>query len=310
MNFSKQYLNELSLKTNFIKDNIEKVLRLTEILKFINYESNYKGKFALKGGTAINLLFFNMPRLSVDIDLDFTENLSKEEVENVKTNFSNEIINYMGNNNYSLTSNIREHFALNSFEFSYINNAGNKDNIKIEINYIDRCHVLPFERKQIKCEFIENKTEVLTLNKTELFASKINALISRSTPRDLYDVYKMIDSNIIDNTDLLRKCVIFYNMIGGNQDVSNLDYNNILKIDYNKIKRQLKPVLSKNDNFELDKAKEIVIDYLKALFVMNESEKEFIELFKQKTYKPESLFDNGISENIINHPMAKWRCKQ
>ena len=131
MNFSKQYLNELSLKTNFIKGNIEKVLRLTEILKFINYESNYKGKFALKGGTAINLLFFNMPRLSVDIDLDFTENLSKEEVENVKTDFSNEIINYMENNNYSLTSNIREHFALNSFEFSYINNAGNKDNINL-----------------------------------------------------------------------------------------------------------------------------------------------------------------------------------
>ena len=41
MKFSKQYLNELSLKTNFIKDNIEKVLRLTEILKFINYESKY-----------------------------------------------------------------------------------------------------------------------------------------------------------------------------------------------------------------------------------------------------------------------------
>lgn len=36
MKFSKQYLNELSLKTNFIKDNIEKVLRLTEILKYIN----------------------------------------------------------------------------------------------------------------------------------------------------------------------------------------------------------------------------------------------------------------------------------
>ena len=309
MNFSKQYLNELSLKTNFIKDNIEKVLRLTEILKFINYESDYRGKFALKGGTAINLLFFNMPRLSVDIDLDFTENLSKEEVEKVKINFSNEIINYMENSNYSLTSNVREHFALSSFEFSYINNGGNKDNIKIEINFIDRCHILPFERKEIKCDFIENKFEILTLNKTELFASKINALVSRTTPRDLYDVYKMIDLNIIEDITLLRKCVIFYNMIGGNQDVGNLDYNNILKIDYNKIKRQLKPVLSKNDNFELDKAKEIAIDYLKALFVMNESEIEFIELFKQKIYEPELLFDSDVSERIIDHPMAKWRCK-
>lgn len=30
---------------------------------------------ALKGGTAINLTIFNLPRLSVDIDLDFSENL-------------------------------------------------------------------------------------------------------------------------------------------------------------------------------------------------------------------------------------------
>lgn len=119
----------------------------------------------------------------------------------------------------------------------------------------------------------------------------------------------MIDSNIISNIDLLRKCTIFYNMIGGNQDIINLDYNNIFKIDFNKIKRQLIPVLSKKDNFELDNAKEIVIEYLKKLFTVNESEKEFIELFIQKIYKPELLFDNEISENIIDHPMAKWRCK-
>ena len=63
------------------------------------------------------------------------------------------------------------------------------------------------------------------------------------------------------------------------------------------------------DNIELDNAKEIVIGYLKKLFTVNESEKVFIELFIQKIYKPELLFDNEISENIIDHPMAKWRCK-
>lgn len=41
MNFSKQYLNELSLKTNFIKDNIEKVLRLTDIpLHMVHHFNN------------------------------------------------------------------------------------------------------------------------------------------------------------------------------------------------------------------------------------------------------------------------------
>ena len=81
MNYSKQYLAELATKTNLIKDNLEKVLRLAEILKFLNTDDVFKGKLALKGGTAINLTAIELPRLSVDIELDYTENLSKNEIE-------------------------------------------------------------------------------------------------------------------------------------------------------------------------------------------------------------------------------------
>ena len=83
MNLSKQYLVELSNKTNFIKDNLEKVIRLSKILKFINNDFILKNKLALKGGTAINLTAVELPRLSVDIDLDFTENFSKEKIEQI-----------------------------------------------------------------------------------------------------------------------------------------------------------------------------------------------------------------------------------
>ncbi|HBB05131.1 MAG TPA: hypothetical protein DCZ41_00820 [Firmicutes bacterium] len=75
MNYTRQYLAELASKTNFIKDNLEKVLRLSEILRFLNSHPILKGKLALKGGTAINLTSVDLPRLSVDIDLDFAENL-------------------------------------------------------------------------------------------------------------------------------------------------------------------------------------------------------------------------------------------
>ena len=75
MNYTRQYLAALASKTNFIKDNLEKVLRLSEILRFLNSDPILKGKLALKGGTAINLTSVDLPRLSVDIDLDFAENL-------------------------------------------------------------------------------------------------------------------------------------------------------------------------------------------------------------------------------------------
>ena len=311
MKYSKQYLLELSFKTNFIKDNLEKVLRLSQILNFINSDPFFKNKLALKGGTAINLIATNLPRLSVDIDLDFTYNLSKDEIVDTKTEISKRLIDYMIQQGYSLTTSPREHYALLSFSFSYINNALNRDNIKIEINFMDRCHILPLRLSKTLNNNCFDSFDVLTLNITELYSSKINALLSRATPRDLYDVNKMIESNIVKDKELLKKCTIFYNMIGGEQDIDNLSFKNIENINFLKYKTQLKPVISKNDNFDLEKAKTNVITYLKDLLTISEREKSFINEFKQKNYKPELLFDNiEIIENIKYHPMALWRCKK
>ena len=311
MNYSKQYLSELSTKTNFLKDNLEKVLRLAEILKFLNTDSMFKGKLALKGGTAINLTAIQLPRLSIDIDLDFTENLSKNEIEEVKSKFTKRLTDYMWQEGYSLMVTPREHYALLSFTFNYVNNAGNRDNIKIEINFMDRCHILPLEQKQALCNEIIDKFEILTLNTTELYASKINALLSRATPRDLYDVSAMIENNVINDKELLKKCLIFYNMVGGEQDIDNLNFNNIEKLNYMKFKTQLKPVISKTDKFDLEQSKLKVIGYLKELINLTQEEKSFINEFRNKNYKPELLFDDkNMVENISHHPMALWRCKK
>lgn len=309
MNYTKQYLTELASKTNFIKDNLEKVLRLSEILRFLNNEPRLKGKLALKGGTAINLTSIDFSRLSVDIDLDFTKNLSKEEIEKEKSILSKILTDYMWQEGYSLNTESRRHYALLSFTFAYINNASNKDNIKVEINFMDRCHILPLEYKKIIREEIIDVFEILTLNTIELYASKINALLSRATPRDLYDVNAMINNKIIKNSDLLKKCLIFYNMVGGEQDIDNVSFNNIENINFIKYKTQLKPVLAKDDKFNLSDAKTNVITYLKRLITIDENEQRFINEFKAKNYKPELLFnDEMIINNIKKHPMALWRC--
>lgn len=311
MKLSKERLVELSNKTNFIKDNLEKVIRLSEILKFLNEDSKLKGKLALKGGTAINLTAVSLPRLSVDIDLDYVDNLSKEEIEKEKEVISKIIKSYMLQEGYSLNPNSRSHYALLSFTFSYINNANNKDSIKIEINFIDRCHILSLENKTILPNEIIEEFNVLTLNTTELYASKINALISRAAPRDLYDINKMIDNSIIEDKDLLRKCLIFYNMVGGNQNIQDLDFTKVRDINFMKFKTQLRPVISKTDNFKLEDAKDNVINFINKSIKLNKEEVEFIKEFKNKNYKPELLFnDENIIRNIINHPMAIWRCKK
>lgn len=310
MEFSRQYLTQIALETNFIKDTLEKILRLSEILKFINTDPVLCGKLALKGGTAINLTAVELPRLSVDIDLDFTENLAREELLVEKAKISKRITDYMWQEGYA-TADTRDHYALTSFLFTYNNNAGNRDNIKIEINYLDRCHILPLENKKILTKGIVEDFEILTLNTIELYASKINALLSRATPRDLYDVTAMIEKNVVKDLDLLRKCLIFYNAIGGDYDLQTLTYKNVERLNFQKFKTQLKPVIAKDDKFDIEKAKVKAIDWLKSLVVLTDNEKAFIEKMQEKAYSPELLFeDETILARIKSHPAALWRCME
>lgn len=61
-------IDRLATEYNYIRDNMEKVVRLCAILEFISSDMPLSQNLALKGGTAINLLVMPIPRLSVDID--------------------------------------------------------------------------------------------------------------------------------------------------------------------------------------------------------------------------------------------------
>jgi len=73
-------LINIAQSNKFNRDTLEKVLRLSELLKLFNENEEFKGKYVLNGGTAINLCLFDFPRLSVDIDMNFNFNSSKEEM--------------------------------------------------------------------------------------------------------------------------------------------------------------------------------------------------------------------------------------
>ena len=59
---------------------LDKVERLLDLLEEMQRHPDLKGKFAMHGGTAINLFMLNVPRLSVDIDISYIGALSREEM--------------------------------------------------------------------------------------------------------------------------------------------------------------------------------------------------------------------------------------
>jgi predicted nucleotidyltransferase component of viral defense system len=312
-NYSKNILEKMAVETGFIRDPLEKVFRLCDVLRFLNAHPTTSDCLALKGGTAINLTVFNLPRLSVDIDLDFAVECSRDEMMSARAIINGDLLNFMFSQGYALSPNTKNPHSLDSWVFYFQNAGGNRDHIKIEINYSMRHHVLPIVKKTVNVEFLELANELNTLSTVELFGGKIKALIERTAPRDLYDVQNMLQHRVINETeqDLLRKIIVFYLVLGSKKKVElPFNFENINALKYNQIRAHLMPVLKKSERFDFEAAKEAVIQYLTKLMAFTDSEKMFIENFNKGVYQPELLFEeNDIIERIKEHPMAVWRTK-
>lgn len=163
---------------------------LIKILPIIDEEK----AFALKGGTAINLFIRDLPRLSVDIDLTYLP------FDNRKTALQ------------TITSSLRRirDRIQHSIPNSTVNEVAQKDGtvakltvqteeaqIKVEVNTIMRAHLFEPERLTLSGAVqnaFEQFAEITVISKAELFGGKICAALDRQHPRDLFDVYYLLQN--------------------------------------------------------------------------------------------------------------------
>lgn len=309
-NYDKRFYLNLSEKTAFQRDILEKVHRLIIILEYINSNPGLDGVLALKGGTAINLTIFNLPRLSVDIDLDFSFEATREEMLAKRDNINELLKKYFNAEGYTIEPKSKAHFSLDSWVVGYTNTSGNHDKIKVEINYSLRQHILQIEKRSIGTDIFAVERKICSLSKIELFASKIAALLNRTAARDLYDLYNIIQYGLIeeDEITLLRKCIIFYKLISTEDKVITFDTSVMDNLTKYKIGTDLYPMLRKKEPFDLEDVKKIVKEFIDNVMVLTTREKNFIDKFMQGEYIPELLFnDEEIINRIKNHPMAIWK---
>lgn len=309
--YNKAELGKEAKKYGFVRDTFAKVLRLKEILKFFNSQEYLSEHLILKGGTAINTVIFNLPRSSVDIDMDFISNGTREEMVAAREQIASIIKEHMGAEGYQLSSASRFSFSLDAFLYQYQNSAGNRDNIKIELNYSLRTHLFKPVKLPLLTDVFDDNFLIHTVAPMEIFAAKTNALISRAAARDLYDFNNMISFGLFDESenDLFRKSIIFYNTISQETVNKSFETSAIDSLTFPKIKRDLFPVLRNKEFFDLEERKRAAKEYIEDLMQTTEKEMQYMEAFEQKDYRPELLFDEQeIIENIREHPMALWKC--
>ena len=142
---------------------------LLQILKDIYSDTSIAPYLGFKGGTAA-MMFYNLPRHSVDLDLDLLDETKEKEVF--------EKINKIVSNYGKITDSYMQRFNLKNV-VSYDVNA---QKIKVEVN-----------RRQLGSKY-EMKTllgiSMLVMVEEDMFAHKLMAMLERigKTSRDIFDV--------------------------------------------------------------------------------------------------------------------------
>ena len=220
----------------------------------------------------------------------------------------------MQDEGYGLSDQSRYTHPLDSYVFSYNTLSGSRDVLKIEINYSDRYHVLaPVETETSLV--LKRNLRIRRLADAELIGSKINALLVRTTPRDIYDIYKLYAEGKVSEQELVKKIAIFYVVLGSEKPINfesvlNSALEKINKLNYNQLRQTLIPVLHMGEKIDIPTMSQSVINELPNLFELDDREKEYIIAFNDGVYKPQLLFNDLIVNDLSAHPMALWKVQK
>jgi predicted nucleotidyltransferase component of viral defense system len=303
------YLDRISAETDFVRDPLEKVYRLLELLRTITTAPDIEGKLALKGGTALQFIYQDYRRLSVDIDFNYIGSTDREKMLEDREKIQNMLSRIFNESKYEPEERISSHAEEQNI-LAYTNSAGNRDRLKVELNYLERLPALPIVMKTVTHPFeILGNVTVPTYQYEELIAQKTRALITRATPRDLYDAYLISQKKVPYDWELYRKLTIFYLCLAS-EDVRRTTTALIDAVDARDIRRHLVPMLRRREySVGLDELKMACLNTAKSILSFTDEEREFLDLFyDEKQFRQELLFgDIDLKTDLNSHPGVKWR---
>ncbi|MDR6734952.1 nucleotidyl transferase AbiEii/AbiGii toxin family protein [Sphingobacterium sp. 2149] len=273
----------------------EQVRLLIRLLPIIDKEDC----FALKGGTAINLFYRDLPRLSVDIDLLYLPMEDRDaSLENIRAALAR------------ITDSIKKSIAGAQVQNTTLQQDNslriivslNDVRVKIELSPVIRGSLFPAVRMEVRPQ-VEKEfgyAEMLVASHPDLYAGKLCAALDRQHPRDLFDVKQLYENEGL--TEELRKTFLVF-LISHFRPMAELlnpnrkDISGIYEMEFAQmaeIEVSLEELLSVREKLIADINKE-----------MTDSERKFLLSVKNKTPDWALL---GLEAALVSElPSVKWR---
>jgi hypothetical protein len=194
--------------TGFRSEALEKVLRLLELLEGFRSHPFLKSRVALKGGTALNLFIFEVPRLSVDIDINYIGAAERDAMLAERPKVEQAIEAVCGRAGVQIKRVPGEH-AGGKWRLSYTSAYVRPGALEVDVNFLLRTPLWPTVMADSKRIGAFGVAEVPMLDLHELAAGKLAALFGRAASRDLFDVRELLAATTLDPERLRLGFVVY-----------------------------------------------------------------------------------------------------
>jgi predicted nucleotidyltransferase component of viral defense system len=314
MRVSLERLLETADATGFRPEMLEKVIQLLHLLQAIQEHPFLTGKLVLKGGTALNLFNFDIPRLSVDIDLNYVSEAEREAMLADRPLVEGAIQAVCSREGFAVTRVPYEH-AGGKWRLRYESAYGQGANLELDLNYMFRGPLWPVAGMDSRSLGPYLATRIPVLDMYELAAGKLAALFSRRQARDLFDSHKLMTGGNLE-PERLRTAFVVY---GG---MNRRDWREValedIAFDEREVAQQLVPTLRagamRSGETVIDFGRRLVTEcqeQLSVLLPFTDNEKRFLDRLLDDGIIDVGLLteDSGLQRKIERHPMLAWKAQ-
>jgi predicted nucleotidyltransferase component of viral defense system len=305
-------VRRISAASGFPEETIEKSLRLLSVLQGLAGHRGLEGKFVLKGGTALNLFLLRLPRLSVDIDLNYVGRADRDTMVAERPALEAAVEGICRREGFQPRRTPDSH-AGGKWRMAYTDVRGRNSHLAVDLNFMLRVPLWPPERLDSQVLGDARATGIPVVERHELAGAKFVALLARHASRDLFDAVELLRRSDWD-WDRLRLAFLAYGA-WNRRDWREVAVEDI-QFDKQEIHSNLLPVLARGsvpDKPDLLAWSQELVDECRermaGLLPLSPEHRAFLDrLNDQGEIAPELVTsDTRMRELLSTHPMMSWK---
>lgn len=187
---SRETLQRLAAETGHQPGTLEKVMRLLDLLQDIAGDGLLASRLGLKGGTALNMFHLDLARLSVDIDVNYIGALDRRAMLAERPAVEEALRRILAAQGYRVRRQPVEH-AGGKWLAVHPSAMGGQGTLEVDINFMMRQPLFGVTVMDSVVLGGHRVTGVTVVDRHELAAGKLVALLDRRAGRDLFDARRL-----------------------------------------------------------------------------------------------------------------------